>query len=186
MAALCKSMRTRSLIALVSIVALIGLIFYLSSSETSDLRNNIPAGIDIDRTEHVTAYTSGFGGPGDFYVKFAVFALSKSTADEIREKGISFFKSLKCCSGQTSEKVDVKYPSWTSTPGPLETWYDHKQFPRIIDYLLHREMEVELPRDQLEEAQTSLSAAGSFLGSQSHGYLLIDPNTRKIYYFYAN
>jgi len=179
-------MRSRSLIAVLCVVAFAGLTLHLFSSETNDLRKNVPTGIDIDRTEHVTAYTSGFGGPGDFYVKFAVYTLSKSTADEIREKGLRFFKSLKCCSGQTTEKVDVRYPLWKQTPGSLETWYDQKQFKRVINYLSHRKMEVELPGAQLENAQMSLSTPGSFLGTQSHGYLLIDPNTRKIYYFYAN
>lgn len=181
-----RSMRLKYLVALSSAVIFAGLAFHFFTSEPDGLSSNIPAGIEIDRTEQVRAYTSGFGGPGDFYVKFAVYGLSKATAEEISEKGETFFKNLKCCSEQTSERVDVRYQSWTQTPGPLETWYDDKKFQRISDYLLHREIDVDLPKKELEEAQSSLSTDGSFLGRQSHGYLLINPNTRKIYYFYAN
>lgn len=56
----------------------------------------------------------------------------------------------------------------------------------VEQYLSLRDVELEIPSELIAQAQHSLSLPGSYVGEQSHGFLIVAPQRHRAYYIFAN
>ncbi len=154
-------------------------------SDADRFRHNVPCGIEVERSGYSDSGTNGIGGPGDNFAIFAVFDISEDSANKIAANGLNFLRQLECPPAGSATDRRRKYRRWEETPSLLTSRL-YAPTNNIETYLERRSIRLEIPIDIISEAQHSLDTNGNYLGEQSHGFLLVNANTRKLYYIFAD
>lgn len=167
---------------------LTGIAYYLFGPDDPDrFRHNIPCGLNVERSAFAVSDATGIGGPGDFFAIFAVFDLSAESVDAIEADGLAFLQGLECVTAAPRPRYRTRhYHSWQTTPAILESKSHRDPIFSVEQYLSLRDVELEIPSELLAQAQHSLSLPGSYVGEQSHGFLIVAPQKQRAYYIFAN
>ncbi len=161
--------------------------FLFGQNDPDRFRHNVPCGLNVERSAFAVSDYTGIGGPGDFFATFAVFDLSQDSVDAIEAGGLVFLQGLKCVKASPNPRERPRhYRSWKATPAILESRDHSDTIFSVEQYLSHRDIELEIPSEILAQAQHSMSLPGSYVGQQSHGFLIVAPQRQKAYYIFAN
>ncbi|WP_320197395.1 hypothetical protein RMR16_020135 [Agrobacterium sp. rho-13.3] len=177
----------RLFIALSAVCSLGVLVFVWLQSDSDRFRNNVPCGIEVESTGFAASDYTGIGGPGDFFVIFAVFDIAESTAEHVNNSGVSFLQNLHCQKSTLHHQGrPKKYFSWKTSPSLLQTQNTKEKFASISEYLSKRNMYLDIPPEILIAAQNALSTSGNFIGEQNNGFFILDSGNKKAYYLFSN
>jgi hypothetical protein len=164
----------------------------VAMQEKRNLLNVVPHQFAVRDVVYVEEECTGMGlSGGDDCVGVLVFELPESSARQIQETGLSYFRDL----GEMSvvERWSGVLEAWQPTPVPMSrewSWSDPADAPvrppSLGGFLGPHQFMIDIDRKIASDIDAAISAPGSYFAQDRYGVMIVMPAKRRVVYAYRN